>query len=285
MKKTTLLLLFISSLTFGQTKKIFHKSHSGKSGTIFLDDKNNFGPGMAPVRYRTPVSAIKLNYVISGKNHYPIVSLDTINKVMRFYDLKDSLIGCDRNYTEYLSHGSMIYDVISKEFWVYQLYFYTTPKKQIRVQRWLPITDSLNSWESNPKLIRKRNSFIRDVENKRILMSYPILDYLLTSHLHPTMFKEVESFPIEVSEEAEREEKKMTRKEKRKKRREARKQKRVKKESESETEEIMFGITHPNPPTNNWLIWLGIFFFGFSIFIFLGVKQIVKEEVGKIKKR
>ncbi len=285
MKKTTLLLLLITSFSFGQTKKIFHKSHSGSSSTMFLDANNNFGPGMAPVRYRTPESPIKLNYVISSKNQYPIVSLDTANKMMRFYDLQDSLIGCDRNYTEYLSHGSMVYDVVSKEFWVYQLYFYPTQQKQIRVQRWFSISDSLNSWEAKPNFIRRRNAFIRDGKNKRIIMSYPLLDHRITSLLHPTMFAKTESFPVQVSEEVEREEKKMTRKEKRIKRKQARKNKRIKEEPNKDNEEIIFGISSPKPPTGSWLIWLGIFFFGFSIFIFVGIKQIVKEELGKINKR
>lgn len=281
MKKITLLFLLMSALTFSQTKKIFHKSHSGKAGTLFLDTKNNFGPGMAPVRYRTPESTIKLNYVISMENYYPIVRLDTAKKVMKFYDLKDSLIGCNRKYTEYLSHGAMVYDEVSKEFWVYQLYFYHPPKKQIRVQRFLSVTDSLNSWESKSRLIGKRNSFIRDGENKRILMSYPVLNHRLTSLLHPVMFEKLQSFPVQVSEEVEKKEKKMTRKEKKQKR----KNNQIKEEPSEETEQLFMGISNPKPPSNNWLMWLGMFFFGFSIFIFLGVKQIVKEEVGKIKKR
>jgi hypothetical protein len=39
------------------------------------------------------------------------------------------------------------------------------------------------------------------------------------------------------------------------------------------------------PPFNLWLVWMGIFFFVFSIFMFLGVKQIVKEEINNLNLR
>ena len=154
MKKTTLyLLIFITFFNsfdgFSQTKKIFHKSHSGSVGSLFMDEKNDFGPGMAPVRYSTPESSIKLNYVISRTNYYPIVSLDTSGNTMRFFDIKDSLIGCDRDYDEYLTHGNMVYDAVSNQFWVYQNYFYVNETQQITTKRWIMISDSIDMWASN----------------------------------------------------------------------------------------------------------------------------------------
>jgi hypothetical protein len=260
MKKTTLLFMLFTSLTWGQTKKIFHKSHSGKPGTISLDRTNNYGPGMAPVRYRTPESNIRLNYVISGNYNYPIVSLDTATKTMRFFDLNDSLIGCDRNFTEYLSHGYMVYDEVTKGFWVYQVYYYPKPTKQTTVNRWLKITDSLANWEEKKNLIPTSNSFIRDGNNHRILMSYPTLDHRLTSLLYPGMFEPVESFPIQVSEKVEKEKKKLAPKQKKAER----KHKRINEEINQKKEEIIFSISAPKPPSNNWLIWMGISFFGFK---------------------
>jgi hypothetical protein len=283
MKKTTFLLMLISFVTFGQTKKIFHKSHSGKPGTIFLDEKNNFGPGMAPVRYRTPESNIQLNYIKTDNHFYPKVILDTINKTMLFHDTKDSLIGCDRDYREYLNHGSLVFDLVTSEFWVYQLYFFRWDKKQVRTARFLSVSDSLLHWETNPRFMRNSNNFIRDGNNFRILMKYPILDYTITSNLKPELINPKESFPIIIGDKIKKKEKKKSKlllEEIRLK------TDKMKKNNYQQKEDELVLLPKPTtPPFNLWLVWMGIFFFVFSIFMFLGVKQIVKEEINNLNLR
>ena len=283
MKKTTFLLMLISSVTFGQTKKIFHKSHSGKPGTIFLDEKNNFGPGMAPVRYRTPESNIKLNYIKTNYHVYPKVILDTANKTMRFHDTKDSLIGCDRDYREYLNHGSLVFDVVTSEFWVYQLYFIRWDKSQARAARFLAVSDSLLHWETNPRFIRNSNNFIRDGNNYRILMTYPILNYSITSNLKPELINPKESFPIIIGDKIKKKEKK-----KRKlilEENQLEKDKIQENNDQKKQDELVLLSKPKTPPFDLWLVWMGIFFFVFSIFMFLGVKQIVKEEINNLNLR
>ena len=190
-QKALIMILFLFMMTkgMGQTKKIFHKSHSGSPGTMLLDDKNNFGPGMAPVRYQTPESRIQLSYLsLEGSSHrYPKVQLDTVNKTMRFFDTKDSLIGCDRNYREYLQHGSLVFDVLTQEFWVYQNYSLVSEVRQVAAQRFFIISDSVKHWQEDKRWIRSSNSFIRDGNNHRILMTYPMLEYTKTSQLKPEL--------------------------------------------------------------------------------------------------
>lgn len=198
MKKLILLITLLYSFYSGaQTKKIFHKSHSGKSATLFLDGKNNFGPGMAPVRYRTPISPIKLNYAVTQNFEYPLVRLDTAKKTMRFFDLNDSLLGCDRNYKEYVGHGNIVFDVITNEFYVYQKYFkLANVKTWVNTGVFLIISDSIEAWEKRKNYIRLKSSFIRDGNNHRILMNYPKLDITLTCSL--------KFYPPEILEETPR---------------------------------------------------------------------------------
>lgn len=278
MKHCILILILISTVTYGQTKKIFHKSHSGAVGTLFLDDKNNFGPGMAPVRYRTPESKIKLNYLLSGGQRYPLVMLDTISKTMRFFDLKDSLIGCDRDYREYLNHGALVYDIKTNHFFVYQRY-----NLKVNTRKFLVVTDSIDVWESR-KYIRQSRSFIRDGNNHRIIMTYPILNHLVTKELIESPYQYTESFPVVVDEKLEKKERGITRKERRKERKKARKKKREKIEEKDEMELVPVFDT-PAPTQGSSLIrWMIFSLLAFALFIFIGVKRIVKEEVAKLKK-
>ena len=281
MKKTTLLFLLITSLSWGQTKKIFHKSHSGKAGTMFMDMSNSYGQGMAPVRYQTPESSIKLNYLISGKYRYPLVTLDTAAKTMRFFDLKDSLIGCDRDYREYLHHGAIVYDIVSKEFWVYQYY-----NTKVNTQLFLTISDSIQVWEQKKRYIRHSSSFIRDGNNARIIMSYPILDYTLTRQLvQPVSPKK--SFPIITENDLEKSERRVEKEIKKKQRKSDRKAKKKESELDPETDEIQNEfipvLSIPSSPNSTIIRWVVFALLGFSIFIFMGVKRIVNEEVSKLK--
>ncbi len=281
MKKTTLLLLLITSLSWGQTKKIFHKSHSGKSGTMFMDKSNSYGPGMAPVRYQTPESSIKLNYLISGTHRYPLVTLDTASKTMRFFDLKDSLIGCDRDYREYLNHGAIVYDIVSKEFWVYQHY-----NTKVNTQLFLTISDSVQVWEQKKNYIRDSRSFIRDGNNARIIMTYPILDHTLTRQLvQPALPKK--SYPIIIKNDLEKAEKKAEKETKKKHRKSERKVKKEQSKTDSETDEsekeFIPILALPSSPNSTIIRWVIFALLGFSIFIFMGVKRIVNEEVSKLK--
>ena len=281
MKKLILLTLFFGSvITYSQTKKIFHKSHSGKSGTMFMDKSNSYGPGMAPVRYQTPESSIKLNYLISGKHRYPIVTLDTAGKTMRFFDLKDSLIGCDRDYREYLQHGAIVYDIVSKEFWVFQ--HYTT---KVNTQLFLTISDSIHIWEQQKNYIKQSRSFIRDGNNARIIMSYPILDHTLTRQLvQPALPKK--SYPIIIEENIEESEKKFDKEIKRKLRRErkvTKKESKLDSETDENENEFTPTLAIPSSPNSTIIRWVVFALLGFSIFIFIGVKRIVNEEVSKLK--
>ena len=282
MKKTALftcLLVFVISTGVGQTKKIFHKSHSGSTFSILLDERNNFGPGMAPVRYQTPESPIRLSYLDRSRFSYPKVLLDTIKKTMKFFDKNDSLIGCERDYREYLNHGSVVFDVSTAEFWVYQLYFFDWDKKQSRASRFLLVSDSISRWELQENAIRKSTSFIRDGNNFRILMSYPMLGHTITSNLKPELVNPPKSYPIKVGykqKEKERKSKPIFAKEEKKKR------EIDDKDKKDNREEITIISTPKTPTFTRWLIWMGIFFFAFSAFIFLGVKHIVKDELNSM---
>lgn len=286
MKKTTLLFMLLTSFSWGQTKKIFHKSHSGKSGTMFLDASNNCGPGEAPVRYQTPESDIQLNYLVSGTHQYPIVKLDTTNKTMRFFDLKDSLLGCNRDYREYLNHGAIVYDIVSREYWAFQNYK-TTEYATQSTKKLLIISDSIAVWEAKANYIRFVRSFIRDGNNARIIMSYPMLDHTITCQLSEPKGP-VKSYPIIVSEEAKKEDmqrenssnKKQQRKEK-KHRKKAAKIELQENENEEELSPIVSVFSGPNSSLIRWIIFLLL---AFSIFIFIGVQRIVMEEVSKLEK-
>lgn len=279
MKHCILILIFISTVTYGQTRKIFHKSHSGAAETLFLDDKNHFGPGMAPVRYRTPESKIKLNYLLTGDQRYPLVLLDTISKTMRFFDLKDSLIGCDRDYREYLKHGALVYDIKTNHFFVYQRY-----NLKVNTRIFLVVTDSIDVWESK-KYIRQSRSFIRDGNNHRIIMTYPILNHLLTKELIESPYQYTKSFPVVVDEKLGKKERGVSRKERRMERKEARKKKRKKAKVENDEMEFVPILNSPPPTQGSSLIrWMIFALLAFALFIFIGVKRIVKEEVAKLKK-
>lgn len=284
MKKSLLLITMLASIySFSQTKKIFHKSHSGKSTTLFMDSKNNFGPGMAPVRYRTPVSPIKLNYALTQTREYPLVRLDTVKKTMRFFDINDSLLGCDRNYTEYIAHGDIVYDVITNEFYVYQSYFRSNSANPwIKTNVFLPITDSIESWENKKNFIRTRNHFIRDGNNHRILMAYPRLDNTLTYSLRyfePEILQDAQ--PIFIDKEIEKTDTKLIKKEQKR----VKNLEKTKKKIEQKEEENLVPITVNFPPqkSNYLLRWITLILLVFSLFIFVGVQRIVKDEFNKAK--
>ena len=172
-------LLLTFSMSFSQTKWIFHKSHSGKNATLNLDLNNNFGPGMSIDRYRIkqPLSPIKLQYITEVTINYPIVILDTAKKNMRFFDTKDSIIGCIRNYNEYLREGTIVFDIITNEYFVYQKY--ANSKK---TEVFFPVTDSIKKWELN-KDIYVDNSYILDGKRRRIFIKYPNFNYKKTRKL------------------------------------------------------------------------------------------------------
>lgn len=272
--------------SLAQTKKIFHKSHSGKSGTLFLDTKNNHGPGMAMVRYDTPESHIQLNYIQSGNYNYPKVMLDTANKTMRFFDTKDSLIGCDRDYREYLRQGSLVFDVTTKEYWMYQAITLNEKKQRTLVNRFLSVSDSVASWQANENNIYHKNDFIRDGNNHRILMSYPIIHAQKSIDLSSELFAPAIPSPIDSSKKDTIEMEQPPSKEKlvvKQKGKKNRQNDNI--EQKEKKEELVVPVLPNSPPFNKWLVWMGIFFFGFSAFLFLGVKHIVKEEVTKLSKR
>jgi hypothetical protein len=283
MKKSLLIIILLYSFySVAQTKKIFHKSHSGKSFTLFMDAKNNFGPGMAPVRYRTPVSSIKLNYAVTQNNEYPLVRLDTVKKTMRFFDLKDSLLGCDRNYKEYIGHGDIVFDVITNEFYVYQSHFQSKINPTyFKTEQFLPITDSIAVWEIRKNHIRTRRHFIRDGNNHRILMSYPNLDNRLTYTLiynAPELLQDAQS--ITVDKNIERADRKLMKEEKKRVKRLKKKQAETK--SDDEENFVLVPTNFPAQKSNYLLRWMTLILLVFSLFIFVGVQRIVKDELDKI---
>ena len=283
MKKSLLILSFLLAFySFSQTKKIFHKSHSGKSNSLFLDGNNNFGPGMAPVRYRTPISPIKLNYAVTLSHEYPLVRLDTVKKTMRFFDLKDSLLGCDRNYKEYLEHGDIVFDVLTNEFYVFQKYFKSEGVKPwINTEQFLPISDSIDAWEKKGNYIRTRRHYIRDGNNNRILMTYPRLDNTITYSLQiiePVIFQDAQK--ILINKNIEKADEELIKIEKvRVKKQEIKLQK-----TEEKQEEITvpISVNFPAQKSNYLLRWMTLILLVFSLFIFVGVQRIVKDELDKI---
>jgi hypothetical protein len=284
MKKSILLItLLYSFYSCAQTKKIFHKSHSGKSSTLFMDAKNNFGPGMAPVRYRTPISPIKLNYAVTQNNEYPLVKLDTVKKTMRFFDLKDSLLGCDRNYKEYITHGDIIFDIITNEFYVYQTYFKTEQNPNyIKTEHFLPISDSIPVWENRTNTIRTRRHFIRDGNNHRILMAYPQLNNRLTYMLQycaPETLQDAQ--PILIDKDLKKTDEKLLKEEKRRVRKLEKKEIKSKQKEEGNT--VLISPNFPLNKSNYLLRWLSLILLVFSLFIFVGVQRIVKDELSQNK--
>jgi hypothetical protein len=284
MKKSILLItLLYSFYSCAQTKKIFHKSHSGKSSTLFMDAKNNFGPGMAPVRYRTPISPIKLNYAVTQNNEYPLVKLDTVKKTMRFFDFKDSLLGCDRNYKEYITHGDIIFDIITNEFYVYQTYFKTEQNPNyIKTEHFLPISDSIPVWENRTNTIRTRRHFIRDGNNHRILMAYPQLNNRLTYTLQyyaPEILQDAQ--PILIDNDLEKTDEKLLKEEKRRVRKLEKKE--IKFKQKEEGNAVLISPNFPLNKSNYLLRWLSLILLVFSLFIFVGVQRIVKDELNQNK--
>lgn len=284
MKKSILLItLLYSFYSCAQTKKIFHKSHSGKSSTLFMDAKNNFGPGMAPVRYRTPISPIKLNYAVTQNNEYPLVKLDTVKKTMRFFDLKDSLLGCDRNYKEYITHGDIIFDIITNEFYVYQTYFKTEQNPNyIKTEHFLPISDSIPVWENRTNTIRTRRHFIRDGNNHRILMAYPQLNNRLTYMLQycaPETLQDAQ--PILIDKDLKKTDEKLLKEEKRRVRKLEKKE--IKFKQKEEGNAVLISPNFPLNKSNYLLRWLSLILLVFSLFIFVGVQRIVKDELSQNK--
>ena len=284
MKKSILLItLLYSFYSCAQTKKIFHKSHSGKSSTLFMDAKNNFGPGMAPVRYRTAISPIKLNYAVTQNNEYPLVKLDTVKKTMRFFDLKDSLLGCDRNYKEYITHGDIIFDIITNEFYVYQTYFKTEQNPNyIKTEHFLPISDSIPVWENRTNTIRTRRHFIRDGNNHRILMAYPQLNNRLTYMLQycaPETLQDAQ--PILIDKDLKKTDEKLLKEEKRRVRKLEKKEIKSKQKEEGNT--VLISPNFPLNKSNYLLRWLSLILLVFSLFIFVGVQRIVKDELSQNK--
>ena len=278
MKKTILLICLLSAgITFGQTKKIFHKSHSGKSGTMFMDSKNNFGPGMAPVRYRTPESPIKLNKIVTDKHEYPMVEIDTIKKVMKFIDLNDSIIGCNRDYNEYLSHGDLVFDNKTNEFYAYHAF---ANRKPTRI--FIKVSDSISIWEKRENAIRRRNAFIRDGNNFRIIMHYPHLNYAIASNLIKPPKPELQITPPVVPNTTDKNKKKDEKK-KSPKTKPLRPQP-IALAAEKEENDDAFLATIPSGNDTFTLRWIGLFLFVFSVFIFMGVKRIVAEEISKLKR-
>lgn len=60
MKNISLLLIILFSFAmngFSQTKKISHRSHSGKDATLIMDDEDNFGLPPAKKNAKTKTSA------------------------------------------------------------------------------------------------------------------------------------------------------------------------------------------------------------------------------------
>jgi len=284
MKNSLLLLILLYSFnSFAQTKKIFHKSHSGKSSTLFMDGNNNFGPGMAPVRYRTPISPIKLNYILTVNHEYPLVKLDTVKKTMRFFDLKDSLLGCDRNYKEYITHGDIVFDIITNEFYVYQTYFKTEQNPSyIKTEQFLPISDSIPTWENRTNIIRPRRHFIRDGNNHRILMTYPQLNNKLTYTLKyyaPEILQDVQ--PILIDKDLEKTDKKLLKEEKRRVRKLEKEE--IKSKQKEEGNAVPISLNFPSNKSNYLLRWISLILLVFSLFIFVGVQRIVKDELNQNK--
>ena len=190
MKNSKIILILLSCFftlnSFTQTKMIFHKSHSGTYNTLNLDSYNNYGPGMAPERYRVPVlkSPIVLKYLNEYVLSYPLVILDTNRKIMRFVDVKDSIIGCARNYNEYLNEGTIVFDIITNDYFVYQKYLY-----QSKSEVFIKATDSIQKWEIDNKIRSSRN-YILDGKRRQITTNYPLLYYKITRNLKQVSFEE-----------------------------------------------------------------------------------------------
>ncbi len=141
-----IVVLTVFSKIDAQTKWIFHKSHSGANTTMFADTKNNFGPGMLRIdpRLEKPISPIQLQYKVKNGVKYPMIKLDSASKIIRYIDVNDSLIGCDRNYTEYLTEGYVFFDLNTNKYCLYkkaehnEFVFVINPKK---LDKWTKATE------------------------------------------------------------------------------------------------------------------------------------------------
>lgn len=167
-----LVVLFFSATMFqAQTKWVFHKSHNGANHSLFADANNNYGPGMViPVEMRWPLSDIELKYQTFNNIDYPVVLLDTATNVMRFLDVNDSIIGCDKEFQKYLNQGIIIYDFNTSQYLVYQ-----ADNGQRIIQKFIPATDSLESW-TNKNLIDGYEEYIFSEQQEKILVNYSYLD-------------------------------------------------------------------------------------------------------------
>lgn len=182
----------ITTTSFTQTKRIFHKSHSGKSHTLNFDEKNNFGPGMVtPMMEITSLSDIELQYKKGNITTYPLVLLNQKEEFMKFIDKNDSIIGCRRNYTEYLTHGAIVYDRVTDDYYIYQLPPYTANDAVF-----IEITDSITSWENKPDFLLSLPRNIYDKNNKQIQVNYTIMP--ITYNYRPSSpIERIDSSPIE----------------------------------------------------------------------------------------
>ena len=282
--KTKLLITFIFVLgnNFSQTKWIFHKSHSGSNSSMMLDYNNVSGPGMGRIEYRTPASKIILKYEMNpvSKQKFPIVILDTTNKTMLFFDTKDSLIGCSRDYREYLREGTIIYNIISGSFFVYQKWRMEN-KKYVKVELFLPIKEmALSSAKNNT--IRNRKDFILDGNNHRINMTYPTLISKLIRNFPAPTFEEIHQgvIPTKVNtQKIKRENKRLLKQEKRDAKKEKQKVAPIQEtNSEEENSFPLFNVPNFPPKNPSKAPLFAILFLGLFVFAF-GMKKILKPTV------
>ena len=278
----TFSLLLTFSISFSQTKWIFHKSHSGKNTTLNLDLNNNFGPGKAPIRYQIKIapSPIKLKYIAEYKLNYPVVILDTAQKTIRFFDTKDSIIGCERNYTEYLREGAIVFDIITNEYFVYQKF---TKKSAPRI--FIPVSDSIQKWELEKK-ISPLNGYIFDGKRQRIITNYAILNYKISRKLNPKKngIDNREVIPTKINTKKIKQENKRLDKEEKK----AKKTETIiknldqlnQKETEKENAIPIFNSTNfpPKSPSKTPLYLIG---FLVLFFLFFWIQKIAKAELLK----
>lgn len=209
-------IMLFSINMFSQTKWIFHKSHSGANHSLFADMNNTFGPGEGIIPnpiLLAPLSHIRLKYKTFLNNNYPIVRLDSSTKTMRFIDVFDSLIGCDKKYTEYLTPGTIVYDEITTHYYAYQSYR-RTKQGAVLTESFIPVTDSLALW-TDPIDIRGAKSYIFSSKKERIPVNYPRLWHI--SDIGPEILppsEVIEKLTKKEQKKIDRLEKKLTRKSK-----------------------------------------------------------------------
>jgi hypothetical protein len=146
----------------------------------------------------------------------------------------------------------------------------------------LIISDSIEAWEKRKNYIQLSSSFIRDGNNHRILMNYPKLDITLTYSLkfYPLEILE-DNQTILINKNLEKRDRKLLKEEKKR----VRKLKNKQVESKSNDEENFVPIitNFPTHKSNYLLRWTTLILLVFSLFIFVGVQRIVKDELTKIK--